>query len=279
MPTMSITYIYRTPRYLLRKLTEAYRSVLWKYELTRQIRANKDALRALANKHKNQPCVIIGGGPSINKMDLAALKSFVTIGCNAFYLKHDEIGFVPTYYTVEDPLPAEDNKKEIEDIQGTVRIIPWDLKDTISSSINTIYVNFRRSRVYHGSKRFPFYSHDFLEESYWGGTVMYFNIQLAEYLGCNPIYLIGVDLSYNVPDSVIQQGAVLMSTEDDVNHFDPKYFGDGKRWHLPETERMQTAFEKAYDELKSQKIMLINGGVDSLLKNIPKGKVKGLDNL
>ena len=109
-------------------------------------------------------------------MDLAALKSFVTIGCNGFYLKHDEIGYVPTYYTVEDPLPAEDNKKEIEDIQGTVRIIPWDLKDTICSSINTIYVNFRRSRVYHGSSVSLVTRMIFLK-GYWGGTVMYFNIQ------------------------------------------------------------------------------------------------------
>ena len=169
MPTMSITYIYRRPMYLIRKLTEDYRSVLWKYELTRQIRANKDALRALANKHKNQPCVIIGGGPSINKMDLAALKSFVTIGCNAFYLKHDEIGFVPTYYTVEDPLPAEDNKKEISEIKNTVRIIPWDLKGIIKSDSGTIYSNFRRSKVSYRSKHFPLYSHDFLEESFWGG--------------------------------------------------------------------------------------------------------------
>ena len=270
MPTMSITYIYRIPRYLLRKLTEAYRSVLWKYELTRQIRANKDALRALANKHKNQPCVIIGGGPSINKMDLAALKSFVTIGCNAFYLKHDEIGFVPTYYTVEDPLPAEDNKKEISEIKNTVRIIPWDLKGIIKSDSGTIYSNFRRSKVSYRSKHFPLYSHDFLEESFWGGTVLYYNIQLAEYLGCNPIYLIGVDLSYKVPDSVIQKGAVLMSTEDDANHFDPKYFGAGKRWHLPETERMQLAFDAALAELKNVDIELFNSTVGGNLQNVPR---------
>ena len=51
---------------------------------------------------------------------------------------------------------------------------------------------------------------------------MYFNIQLAEYLGCNPAYLIGVDLSYSVSKSVERLGAVLTSTEDDENHFDPR---------------------------------------------------------
>ena len=94
-------------------------------------------------------------------------------------------------------------------------------------------------------QKFPLYSHDFLNESFWGGTVMYLNIQLAEYLGCNPIYLVGVDLSYQVSNSAIRNGAVLTSTEDDENHFDPRYFGKGKRWHLPETDRMQHAFDTA----------------------------------
>ena len=67
--------------------------------------------------------------------------------------------------------------------------------------------------------------------------------------------------------------AVLTSTEDDENHFDPRYFGKGKRWHLPETERMQQAFDEAYKQLKLKNIKLYNAGVDSLLKNIPTIKL------
>ena len=57
---------------------------------------------------------------------------------------------------------------------------------------------------------------------------MFFSIQLAVHLGHNPIYIIGVDLNYSIPQSVKKSGAVLTSTEDDVNHFDPRYFGSGK---------------------------------------------------
>ena len=38
-------------------------------------------------------------------------------------------------------------------------------------------------------------------------------------MGFKEIYIIGVDLSYVVPDSAIK-GAVLESTEDDINHFE-----------------------------------------------------------
>ena len=269
----SLTYFYRIPRYFFRKLKESLRSFLWKKNIGSTYRKNKLALSKLKNKHKNEPCVIIGGGPSLNKMNLNFFADYVSIACNGFYLKHDEISFTPTYYTVEDPLPAEDNRKEINNIDDTIRIIPYDLKRIIDEPNNTIYVNFRRSAINSRSSKFPFYSHDFLNESFWGGTVMYFNIQLAEYLGCNPIYLIGVDLSYSVSKSVERLGAVLTSTEDDENHFDPRYFGKGKRWHLPETDRMQQAFDEAHKQLKSKNIKLFNAGVFSLLQNIPTIKL------
>ena len=265
-----LTYSYRIPRYLIRKVRESIRSFLWRNDLNSNYQKNKNILRKLRDEHKGRPCILIGGGPSINKMDLNKFENYVTIACNGFYLKHDQLSFVPTYYTVEDPLPAMDNKHEINSIKKTTRIIPYDLKNVIDQPENTIYVNFRRSAVYSNSRKFPYYSHDFLNESFWGGTVMYFNIQLAEYLGCNPIYLVGVDLSYKVSDSVIRNGAVLTSTEDDENHFDPRYFGKGKRWHLPETDRMQHAFDTAREELSGRGIELINAGVDSQLKNIPQ---------
>lgn len=269
----NLTFLYRIPRYLMRKINEFARTFMWRRGLVKSYQANKDALAMLKNKHANKPCILIGGGPSLNKMDLNEFSEYITIACNGFYLKHDEISFIPDYYTVEDPLPANDNRNEINSINGTVRIIPYDLRKVIDQPKDTIYVNFRRSSVHSSNSKYPYYSHDFLNESFWGGTVMYFNIQLAEYLGCNPIYLVGVDLSYNVPQSVKQRGAVLMSTEDDENHFDPRYFGKGKFWHLPETDRMQHSFDVAYKELSKKGIKLINAGVDSKLKNIPKEKL------
>ena len=263
---------YRALRYFVRKFKEKRVDKLW-YSDDGFFKQNLEKLRKLKDKHKNEPCVIIGGGPSINKMPLNDYKNMVTIACNAFYLKLDELDYMPTYYTVEDPLPAMDNKKEIMALKGTTKIIPYDLKDIIEPDEDTIYINFKRSYMRPSNPNFPLFTNDFEKEVYWGGTVLYMNIQLAKYLGCNPIYLIGVDLSYKVPKSVKKYGAVLTSTEDDENHFDPRYFGKGKRWHLPETERMQRAFTKAYYELKKEGIELINAGVDSNLKVVPKGKI------
>jgi hypothetical protein len=266
--------IYRGARYYLRAIKERLRTFFWNSKTFAFLYPDKEKLDKLKNKHKDQPCVLIGGGPSINKMDFSKFKNMVTIGCNSFYLKHEEIGYEPTYYTVEDPLPAKDNSIEIMSLKDTIKIIPYDLKGVIKPDENTIHVNFLRSYMRPSNVNFPLFSNEFNNKSYWGGTVMYFNIQLAKYLGCNPIYLIGVDLSYNVPSTVKKNGAVLESTEDDENHFDPRYFGKGKKWHLPETERMQSSFTKAYLELRVQGVELVNAGLNSKLKTIPKKSIK-----
>jgi len=62
-------------------------------------------------------------------------------------------------------------------------------------------------------------------------------LQLAVYLGFNPIYLIGCDTTYSIPSTVQKVDKVgdkLISThDDDPNHFSSKYFGKGSKWHNP----------------------------------------------
>lgn len=264
--------VYRIVRYALRVFREVTCEYFPSIFLSRNDRLS---LRKLKNKHKGQAAVLIGGGPSINKMNLDNFKNFVTIACNGYFLKMQSLDWAPTYYTVEDPLPAMDNSVEISELKGTHKIIPYDLKKYIRPhSGKTTYVDFRRSYMRPSNPKFPHFRDKNDDKFYWGGTVMYFNIQLAEYMGCDPIYLIGVDLNYVIPEGTRKNGAVLTSVENDPNHFDPRYFGEGKKWHLPETERMQRSFNKAYEVLKDRGVRLLNGGVDSKLKNVPKSEIE-----
>jgi hypothetical protein len=210
---------------------------------------NEAKLLALKDKHHGRRAFIIGNGPSLNQTDVRWLKDEITIGCNAVFLMFDEMGFLPTYYTVEDVLVAEDRADAINSIRGTTKILPRDLNYCLKPDEDTIYINFIRDY----SRQVPNFSSDFVRHVFWGGTVTYLNIQLAYYLGCHEVYLIGVDHSYKVPDYA--QGTVITSREADVNHFHPDYFGPGYRWHDPKVERMEIAYREAkqfFDE---------NGGV------------------
>src|SRR6218665_2202914 len=170
---------------------------------------NKHKLSSIKNKYKNQRCFIMGNGPSLLKCDLTLLKNEVTIGSNANYLIWDKMGFVPNFLTVEDNLVAEDRAKELALIKTTTKVFPQDLLYCLKPDESSIFINFLRLH-----DPVPKFSSDFENKVYWGGTVSYLNIQLAYFLGCNPIYLIGFDHSYKVPDSSKIKDFVIKSDQD-----------------------------------------------------------------
>lgn len=260
---------YRALRYIFRGVKEKCSLFLWRHELGTTVRQKKTRISDLRDSHKDQPCVLIGGGPSINKLDFSLLSDVVTIACNGFYLKQESSLFTPTYFTVEDVLVAKNGKPYIEKMKGVTKVVPCDLQNIIRGD-DVCYVNFSRSYMRPSSRKFPNFSNNFETISYWGGTVMYFNIQLAKYLGCNPIYLVGVDMSYKVPVNSKRYGNVVISHDDDANHFDSRYFGRGVRWSAPDMEVMQKSFSKALLELRKEGVQLLNAGVDSGLLDVPK---------
>ena len=102
------------------------------------------------------------------------------------------------------------------------------------------------------------FSNDITKKAFWGGTVVYFSLQIAYFLGFKEIYLIGVDLSYDIPKSVKIENNIITSTEDDPNHFHKDYFGKGKKWHFPKTDRMKLAIEQAVIFLISKGVKVYN---------------------
>lgn len=270
MESIKNTRLYRAGSFFIRKYKEHRLTSRW-VARSEDLNENIKKLLALKDKHKNQPCVVIGNGPSLKKMNLNDFKDMVTIACNAFYLVHDKLDFIPTYYSAEDLFTAENNAEALNNLKGTTKIIPYDLKGILKPSENTVYVNFLRTYMRSRKPDFPLFSRDFENKAYWGGSVVYMNLQLAYFLGCNPIYLIGVDMSYNVPDKINKtSGPIAYSAEIASNYFTANYLATGQKWNLPEVWRLQKSFAKAYHELRKEGVELINIGIDSKLEVVPK---------
>ena len=224
-------------------------------------RRTRERLIALKDHHKGKRAFIIGNGPSLNKMDLSRLKDEVTIGSNGIFLALDRLGGSPTYYTIEDQLVAEDRNREAAQIPDTQRIYPLDLKGVLDEAGAPIWVPFRRNY-----SPFPQFGTDLSECAYWGGTVTFFNIQLAFFLGCDPIYIIGCDHNYVLKGDEAVEGARITSTSDDINHFHPDYFGKGYRWHDPNVARMETAYLLARDVARQHGRSIYNATVGGHLE-------------
>lgn len=226
-------------------------------------RRNAERVAALRGACAGRRAFVIGNGPSLNRIDLSRLAGEVTIASNGIFLKQAD-GFVPTYYTVEDWLVAEDRAAEIGAYRGPLKLFPRDLARFIPEDDDTLWVHFPRN--YRG---FPRFSDDFGRRVFWGGTVTFMNLQLAWYLGCTSAILIGVDHSYQVPDQ-IPASQVLTSDAADVNHFDPTYFGPGLRWHNPMVHRMEVAYRGARDFAVAHRWPILNATIGGHLEVFPR---------
>ena len=263
--------LYFKIRYILglqkKKILEFRDSLILKSKLKK--------IKLLKNTYKDQRCFVIGNGPSLNLMNLNLMKDDVVFCSNSFFLKFKDLEFKPSFITVEDHLVAEDNFKELDKLEGITKIFPIDLRHILANSMNTHWIELRRA-LNNKTREKTFKFNIEKETFYWGGTVLYMNLQLAAYMGFKNIYLIGVDLSYSIPKDADIKGSVITSNSDDPNHFNPTYFGKGKRWHLPETDRMQESFTNAFKEMKKSNINLYNATVGGNLKEIPRTKYESL---
>ena len=231
-------------------------------------RASFAALSALRGAYSDRRCFVIGNGPSLTMADLEAIKDEVSIASNGIFLAFEDSSFRPTYYTVEDRLVAEDRATEISKIERVTKIIPVDLRTILAPSPETISVWFRRSY-----NAFPLFSTDLSSGAFFGGTVTYLNLQLAFHLGCPEVYLIGVDHSYQVPET---SSHVITSSQADVNHFHQDYFGPGYRWHDPKVERMELAYGKARVVFESQGRQVLNATRGGELTVFPRVSLDSL---
>lgn len=213
------------------------------------IHPNERKLNSLRNSKKGKRCFIIGNGPSLNKLDLTKLIGEDTFGVNAIYLNYDKMKFHPTYYVVEDNLVAEDRREEINSYKGPkFKFFGNYFRKLLKQDTNTIFINVIRN--YSDKEKFPIFSKNCVRRVGVGGSVTYVCLQLAYFFGYDEVYMIGFDHSYKIPKSALisnkrDTGFDILSTDDDVNHFNKDYFGKGYRWHDPNVDRMEIGFSKA----------------------------------
>lgn len=239
----------------------------------------RERLMSLHNIHKGRRCFILGNGPSLGNTNLSLLKDEITIGSNGIFLKFDEIGFSTTYFTMEDAEQVEDREQQLETVKGPTRIFALYNSYCIPERDDTIFANVERCSHGSGSqgKRFkdiyPQFSLDFASVVYLGATITYINIQLAYYLGCDPIYLIGLDHNYGEALNKYSPGKIDITDdvlkELDNAHFIPGYHSVGGRFGVPYVEQQEMAYAHAYYTLQAQGRNIFNASTATKLTIFP----------
>ena len=194
-----------------------------------------DALGELKDKYKGERCFIIGNGPSLRDTDVSKLKGEYTFGMNRIYLAFEEWGFQTSFLASVNDLVIEQCVDDFLALDMP-RFFSWRARKyfqpSTSNPPNFLYT------TYDGIK----FAHDARYRLWEGATVTNVCLQLAYHMGFEQAILIGVDHSFK---SKGEANKTVTSDGDDPNHFDPRYFGKGFRWQLPDLDMSEVAYAMA----------------------------------
>lgn len=231
--------------------------------------------KGLKDRYRGERAFVIGNGPSLNRTPMHLLKNEYTMCFNRFNIMFERLDWIPQFYSTIDDRVLSDM---VNEIGGLIEAIPY----VFIPDIHPYNINFR--------KRIPD-----ADNVYWlfldklafsqnlpycgiNKTVANVGLQVLAYMGFNPIYLIGLDLDYRDHASARKDSKRdwTSTQDDDPNHFDPRYFGSGRRYHHPRMEETIKRFEEGKRFFDGLNVRVLNATLGGKLEVFPRVDFRSL---
>lgn len=172
------------------------------------------------NKHRGERCFIACNGPSLNDIPMKKLQGEIIFGLNRGYLKKD----MPIKYHV---------------VMVNEVTTQWG-DELLAVDCDVLFTNrLEGEHVCHTPFGGNQFATDLSKPLHRGHTVTYPTIQIAFGMGFEEVYLIGCDHNFKYDNTYRDKThhRRVINKGDDLNHFDPSYFGEGSLW-LPYSPKM-----------------------------------------
>ncbi len=233
--------------------------------LNRLATSARNNFAPFVNRHIGKRAFIVGNGPSLNKIDMGLIKDEITFGSNRVYLGFEQWGYDFTYWACQDELQiiqgADYYNSELP--ENMVKFVPQEHR-ALFTTANTYGLNILWRTE--GYPKFSTSPNIFYE----GWTVTYLLLQLAYLMGCNPIYLVGVDYSYKIGDTEKRGGK--WGDSESSSHFIDNYMADDKGvvWNVPDFKMTDLAYACAAETLRSKNVQVFNATPGTKLNSFQK---------
>ncbi len=215
--------------------------------------ASIQRLTELKDKYRGQRAFILGNGPSLALTDIGKLKNEYTFGTNRVYLAFPSWGFPTSFFVCVNDLVIEQAAADIQALTMP-KFVSWRSHRWIHPDDETIFLHTTYGR--------PIFASDARGRLWEGATVTYVSLQLAFYMGFDPVVLIGVDHNFA---SKGRPNTTIVSQGDDPNHFDKSYFGAGFRWQLPDLEMSERAYGMARRAFEADRRQVLDATIGGKL--------------
>ncbi len=159
---------------------------------------------ATAESQQGRRCFIFGSGPSFGQVNLAGFRDDITFGVNGFYKHSQAQTYQPSHYCLSPDFFFDGSdtsqtflKELVETITRSDFYVPYfpslgHAERIIAGSLlpleRTFFIPHNASLVSEEIKRV-----DFLNPLPGGVNIIHEALLTAFHLGCNPIYLLGVE--------------------------------------------------------------------------------------
>ncbi len=231
--------------------------------------------RAIKGRYEGRRAFLIGNGPSLNRTPLHLLADECTMCFNRFNLMFDRLCWRPTFFLTIDDRVLQDMVGENDEITAQVDM-------AFFPDLHPYNIDFRpliapRDNVYWlWLDRLSF--SDDLPYAGINKSVANVGLQVLAHLGFREIHLVGVDMDYQDHKGAAKLNARdwTATRDDDPNHFDPRYFGAGRRYHHPRMDETLAKFEEAQTFFDQRGVHIRNAGVGGRLEVFPRVELRQL---
>lgn len=216
----------------------------------KDLQANKK----FKNIHVNKLAFVVCNGTSLNDVDVTKLHGII-FAMNRGYLK-DKLSI--TYLTTVDPIIENQFRNEILSVECEAK---W------SSGLPT--------HRWRWSPNVPKFTGDITKPIWQGHSVTNPTLQLAYFMGCNPVYIIGMDHYLNYKNCKKINGK-WQNQGKDSNHFDPNYFEKDKLFYGQDLKAVEVGYRSAYEAFNKAGRILRNASTKTALSEniIPRMDIK-----
>lgn len=214
---------------------------------------DKRHLESLRGKFSGKPILIVGNGPSLNKTPLDSFGTIPSIGMNKIDMLFPRVNWRPSMIMCTNNLVVRQHSNQFAALDVPVYLAwksRWFLK---KKSANIHFFNIKEKEEF---------CVDAVAGVGAGATVTYAALQFAYHMGCNPVILVGVDHNF---DKTGGSNIYEKRETEDINHFDPNYFGKGSYWGLPNLDASEEAFARSREAFEADDRKIYDATIDGKL--------------
>lgn len=240
------------------------------YNLSGVDKSNQILLKELKDKYKGKRCFVVCNGPSLRPEDLTNIHEAgdVSIAMNMIGRVYKDTPWRATFLSATDDCAFLKKNRKV--VRETVCDLKFYDKRRYLLSLSAVgkkaYLAFNES---FDLLDHPIFDSDITKKMPSIGTSTYVCLELAVYLGCREIYLIGCDMSYKV--NLNRDGSVTYN-DAGKDHFykSEEEAAETTGINPNPTWQMKIAYDAAASAAKEQGFNIYNATRGGMLESFPR---------